>query len=77
MVDIVTPTLYHHQNAINAINQGKHIFIEKPIANSVAEANEITFLARKKRGLGEVGHVERYNPAFKAIKHALTQPKVY
>ena len=47
MVDIVTPTLYHHQNAINAINQGKHIFIEKPIANSVAEANEITFLAEK------------------------------
>ena len=74
MVDIVTPTLYHHQNAINAINQGKHIFIEKPIANSVAEANEITSLARK-GVLGQVGHVERYNPAFKAIKHALTQPK--
>ena len=75
MVDIVTPTLYHHQNAINAINQGKHIFIEKPIANSVAEANEITFLARKRGVLGQVGHVERYNPAFKAIKHAVTQPK--
>ena len=75
MVDIVTPTLYHHQNAINAINQGKHIFIEKPIANNVAEANEITFLARKRGVLGQVGHVERYNPAFKAVKHALTQPK--
>ena len=75
MVDIVTPTLYHHQNAINAINHGKHIFIEKPIANSVAEANEITFLARKRGVLGQVGHVERYNPAFKAAKHALTQPK--
>ena len=75
MVDIVTPTLYHHQNAINAINQGKHIFIEKPIANSVAEANEITSLAEKRGVLGQVGHVERYNPAFKAIKHALTQPK--
>ena len=75
MVDIVTPTIYHHQNAINAINQGKHIFIEKPIANSVAEANEITFLARKRGVLGQVGHVERYNPAFKAIKDAVTQPK--
>ena len=75
MVDIVTPTLYHHQNAINAINQGKHIFIEKPIANSVAEANEITSLAEKRGVLGQVGHVERYNPAFKAIKDAVTQPK--
>ena len=75
MVDIVTPTIYHHQNAINAINQGKHIFIEKPIANSVAEANEISFLARKRGVLGQVGHVERYNPAFKAIKDAVTQPK--
>ena len=75
MVDIVTPTLYHHQNAINAINQGKHIFIEKPIANSVAEANEISSLAEKRGVLGQVGHVERYNPAFKAIKDAVTQPK--
>ena len=75
MVDIVTPTLYHHQNAINAINQGKHIFIEKPIANSVSEANEITSLAGKRGVLGQVGHVERYNPAFKAIKDAVTQPK--
>ena len=75
MVDIVTPTLYHHQNAINAINQGKHIFIEKPIAKSVAEANEITSLAEKRGVLGQVGHVERYNPAFKAIKDAVTQPK--
>lgn len=75
MVDIVTPTLYHHQNAINAINQGKHIFIEKPIANSVTEANEITSLAEKRGVLGQVGHVERYNPAFKAIKDAVTQPK--
>ena len=42
MVDIVTPTLYHHQNALNAIQKGKHIFIEKPIANSVAEAYDRT-----------------------------------
>ncbi|MGB2164827.1 MAG: Gfo/Idh/MocA family protein, partial [Flavobacteriaceae bacterium] len=48
MVDIVTPTLYHHQNALNAINQGKHIFIEKPIANSVSEARKITQMAAKK-----------------------------
>ena len=75
MVDIVTPTLYHHQNALNAINQGKHIFIEKPIANSVSEAREITQMAAKKGVLGQVGHVERFNPAFKAVKSSVTHPK--
>ena len=75
MVDIVTPTLYHHQNALNAIKKGKHIFIEKPIANSVAEAHEITKMAKKKGVLGQVGHVERFNPAFRAIKSSVTQPK--
>lgn len=75
MVDIVTPTLYHHQNALSAIAQGKHIFIEKPIANSIAEAREITEMAAKKGVLGQVGHVERFNPAFKAIKSSVTHPK--
>jgi predicted dehydrogenase len=75
MVDIVTPTLYHHQNALNVLHKGKHIFIEKPIANSVAEAKEITELAAKKDLLGQVGHVERFNPAFKAVKYSVTHPK--
>ncbi|MEC7173128.1 MAG: Gfo/Idh/MocA family oxidoreductase [Bacteroidota bacterium] len=75
MVDIVTPTLFHHQNAIHAIELGKHIFIEKPIANSVAEAQEITKLAAQKNVLGQVGHVERFNPAFKAVKSSVTHPK--
>ncbi len=75
MVDIVTPTPYHHQNALHAIQEGKHVFIEKPIANSVAEAREITKLAAEKGVLGQVGHVERFNPAFKAIKSSVTHPK--
>ncbi len=75
MVDIVTPTLYHHQNALNVLQKGKHIFIEKPIANSVAEAREITELAADKGLLGQVGHVERFNPAFKAVKSSVTNPK--
>ena len=75
MVDIVTPTPLHHQNALNAIHKGKHVFIEKPIANSVAEAREIYELANQNGVLGQVGHVERFNPAFKAIKSSVTHPK--
>ena len=75
MVDIVTPTIFHYHNAIHSIKQGKHIFIEKPIANSVNEAQEITELAAKKGVLGQVGHVERLNPAYKAVKSSVTHPK--
>jgi predicted dehydrogenase len=75
MVDIVTPTPLHHQNALNAIHRGKHVFIEKPITNSVAEALEICELANQNSVLGQVGHVERFNPAFKAVKSSITHPK--
>ena len=74
MVDIVTPTLSHHEMAMLALKNGNHIFIEKPIANNVDEANEITALAKAKNLLGQVGHVERFNPAFKAAISSITQP---
>lgn len=74
MVDIVTPTPSHHQLALQVIAAGKHLFIEKPIANSLAEALEITEMAAKHQVLGQVGHVERFNPAFKAVKDSITHP---
>ena len=74
MIDIVTPTLFHHEVSIKAIAKKKHIFIEKPIANSVAEAEKITIAAKEQGVLGQVGHVERFNPAFKAARHAVTNP---
>ena len=74
MIDIVTPTLFHHEVSLKAIAKKKHIFIEKPIANSVAEAEKITIAAKKQGVLGQVGHVERFNPAFKAARHAVTNP---
>ena len=64
MVDIVTPTMVHHQMAIQCLNAGKHVFIEKPITQTVAQAEEIVSLAKQKRLKGQVGHVERFNPAF-------------
>ncbi len=74
MIDIVTPTPYHHQMALKAIRAGKHIFIEKPITNSLDEAKEISQIAKENQVLGQVGHVERFNPAFKAVKDSITHP---
>ena len=74
MVDIVTPTVFHHEIALRAIAKKKHVFIEKPIANSVVEAEEISIAARKLGVLGQVGHVERFNPALKAALDSITNP---
>ncbi|CAI8302842.1 MAG: scyllo-inositol 2-dehydrogenase (NAD(+)) [Formosa sp. Hel3_A1_48] len=74
VVDIVTPTLSHYNCAIKAITKGKHIFIEKPITNTVEEAEQIRLLVSENNLRGQVGHVERFNPAFKAIKSEIKLP---
>jgi predicted dehydrogenase len=74
IVDIVTPTLSHYDCAKQAIQSGKHIFLEKPIANSVEEAEEIIQLAKQYNVKGQVGHVERFNPAFLAAKDKIQNP---
>ena len=74
VVDIVSPTPTHFQNAIMALESGKHIFIEKPIASSIEEAKKISAFAKEKNVLGQVGHVERFNPAFKAVQGIIEKP---
>ena len=74
VVDIVTPTLSHYDCAKLAISKGKHIFIEKPITNTVQEAEAIRTLVAEHGVKGQVGHVERFNPAFKAIKDQIENP---
>jgi predicted dehydrogenase len=74
MVDIVTPTLSHYDCAKQAIAKGKHIFIEKPITNTVEEAEHIRQLLAEHNLRGQVGHVERFNPAFLGIKDQLDNP---
>ena len=66
--------VFHHEIALRAIAKKKHVFIEKPIANSVIEAEEISIAARKLGVLGQVGHVERFNPALKAALDSITNP---
>ena len=74
IVYIVTPTLSHFDIAKMAINAKKHVFIEKPLTNTIDEANELVNLARSQGVFGQVGHVERFNPAYQAVLPSLTQP---
>ncbi len=74
VVDIVTPTLNHFDCARMAIENGKHIFIEKPITKTVEEAEMIRDLVKKHGVKGQVGHVERFNPAFLAVKDKIHNP---
>lgn len=74
LVDIVTPTLSHYECAKKAIAKGKHIFIEKPITNTVEEAEHIRELLAQHNIRGQVGHVERFNPAYLAVKDQIVNP---
>jgi len=74
VVDIVTPTLSHFDCAKESIEKGKHVFIEKPITKTVKEAEELIALTKKFNVKGQVGHVERFNPAFTAVKDSIKTP---
>ena len=74
VVDIVTPTLSHYECAKKAIAAKRHIFIEKPITSTVEEAEEIYRLLEANHLKGQVGHVERFNPAFLAAKSSIENP---
>ena len=74
IVDIVTPTLSHFECAKQAILNHKHVFIEKPVTNTVAEADELLVLAQRSDVKVQVGHVERFNPAFIAAKPYINNP---
>ena len=67
-VDIVAPTTVHFELCEAAIKKGKHIFVEKPLANTMDEARILVKLALEANIKFQVGHVERFNPAFLALK---------
>ncbi|ASV32000.1 Gfo/Idh/MocA family oxidoreductase [Maribacter cobaltidurans] len=74
VVDIVTPTLSHFDCAKKAMEKGKHVFIEKPITNTLDEAENLLALEEKYGVKGQVGHVERFNPAFMAVRESIKEP---
>ena len=67
-VDIVAPTTFHFNLCKLAIRKGKHVFVEKPLANTMEEARELVKLVKESNIKFQVGHVERFNPAFLAIE---------
>jgi predicted dehydrogenase len=72
--DIVAPTNYHFELCQLAIRNGKHVFVEKPLANTMEEARELVKLVKESNVKMQVGHVERFNPAFLATKNLKLNP---
>ena len=73
-VDIIAPTTAHFELCKAAIIKGKHVFVEKPLANTMEEAKELVKLAKEANIKFQVGHVERFNPAFLALKNYSLEP---
>jgi predicted dehydrogenase len=74
VLDVVSATVTHFELAKKAITAGKHCFIEKPLTATIEEAEQLIELAQKHNVIVQVGHVERYNPAFLATLPHLTKP---
>lgn len=73
-IDIVSPTTYHFATASIAVRKGKHVFVEKPMANTLQEGEQLMKLVQESNVKLQVGHVERFNPAFLAIKNKQLNP---
>jgi predicted dehydrogenase len=74
-VSLVVPTTYHHSLACKILSQGKNLLIEKPITETVEQAEELVSIAKAKNLILQVGHIERFNPAFKSIENLKLDPK--
>jgi len=72
--DIVAPTDHHFSLCEAAIRRGKHVFVEKPLAQTMDEAHALVKLVRESNVKLQVGHVERFNPAFLAVKDLKLNP---
>ncbi|OSZ79460.1 oxidoreductase [Chitinophagaceae bacterium IBVUCB1] len=73
-LDIVAPTTNHYEIAKKCLLAGKHFFIEKPLANTLEEGRELVKLVKEAGIKCQVGHVERYNPAYLALSEEVLQP---
>lgn len=74
VVDIVTPTVSHFECASEALKKTRHVFIEKPVVTTLDEARRLIALAEEANIKVQVGHVERFNPAFVAAQPYFEQP---
>jgi predicted dehydrogenase len=74
-LSIVTPTTTHFELARIPLLKSRHLFVEKPMTDSAAQAAELVQLARQNNCVLQVGHVERFNPVFKYLENVATEPR--
>lgn len=74
VVDIVTPTISHYDCAAKALKKFRHVFIEKPVVTTIQQAKSLIAISREADVKVQVGHVERFNPAFLSVKDAIQGP---
>jgi predicted dehydrogenase len=72
---IVTPTTYHHSIACSFLSLGIPVLVEKPLALNASEANQLVQLARQHHAILQVGHIERFNPAYEELRARTITPK--
>ena len=75
-VSIVTMWDQHTEPAIAALAAGKHVFLEKPMASTVADCNRIITAAKSAKGILQIGHICRFNPRYRMAKQAIDQGKI-
>jgi predicted dehydrogenase len=74
IADIIAPTPFHFELCEKAIRKGRHVFVEKPLANTMQEARELVKLAKESNIKMQVGHVERFNPAYLSLNSTNLNP---
>ena len=74
-ISVVTPTESHAKIALQCINSGRHVFVEKPMTNTISEADALVASATKNNVILQIGHIERLNPALIALKPYDLRPK--
>jgi predicted dehydrogenase len=74
IIDVVAPTNSHYNICEKALKKSKHVFVEKPLANTIKEAQKLVKLVQESNVKLQVGHVERFNPAFLSIKNLDLNP---
>lgn len=74
-LSLVTPTHTHYDIARVLLDQGKHVLVEKPMADRAEQAAEMVEIAHRRHVTLQVGHVERFNPVFSWLQEAITQPR--
>jgi predicted dehydrogenase len=74
IIDVITPTDLHYEVCMMAIRKGKHVFVEKPLAHTLQEGKDLVNMVREAGVKMQVGHVERFNPAYLALKELNLNP---